>query len=229
MQQRQRQRFTLGVAPQRPTRAASERILAEIEEAESEAASTATELTGTLRLNLPLAFGLREVVPAVAEFATLYPSLSIDVGLSDRVVDLVEEGWDMAVRIGRLGDSSLVARKLAPIRTVLCAAPSYLAEHGMPRKPQDLPTHQCLSYAYPQHSELRSSRAEWILGGPDGPARVPIEGRLQIDNADGLRRASLAGMGLAMLPAIMVAEDIRAGRLVEVLSRHAPPARALKV
>ena len=155
--------------------------------------------------------------------------MKLDIAITDSLPDLMEEGFEAAIRLGKPATPELVARPLQPYRLLLCAAPSYLAEHGMPRKPQDLAAHQCLSYAYPQRSELRSSRAEWTLAGPDGPVGLPVDGRLRIDNADGLRRASLAGMGVAMLPAIMVAEDIRAGRLVEVLASHAPPARPLNL
>ncbi len=206
--QRTTRRLTLTEAGAR-YRSASERILAEIEEAESEAASTATELTGALRLNLPLAFGLREVVPAAAEFAALYPGLSVDVGLSDRVVDLVEEGWDLAIRIGRLGDSTLVARKLAPIRTILCATPSYLAAHGTPNTVADLKVHNCLGYTLP----TPAAADRWAFGA-DGQLVVQVSGTFHANNGDALREAALAGIGLVNQPVFLFDEDLRAGRLV---------------
>ena len=147
---------------------AAERILAEIEEAEGAAAAAVTEPRGTLRLNLPLAFGLRQAVPAIADFAGLYPALTIDIGLTDRFIDLVEEGWDLALRIGQLRDSSLVARKLAPIRTVLCAAPAYLERHGRPATLADLAGHNCLGYTLP----TPASAERWRFGR-DGDDRGP--------------------------------------------------------
>lgn len=184
---------------------------------------------GRLRITAPVIFGNECLIPALKDYCLQYPEVKLDIAVTDSLSDLMEEGFEAAIRLGRPATPELVARPLQPYRLVLCAAPSYLAEHGRPRKPQDLAAHQCLIYAYPQRSELRSARAEWILKGPDGVASVPVDGPMQIDNADGLRRAALAGMGVALLPAVMVAEDIRTGRLAQVLSRHAPPSRALNL
>src|SRR5829696_6316646 len=129
--------------------AACERILGEIEEAEASASLERVEPKGVLRLNVPLTFGFRHIAPAIPEFNRLHPAVSFDLGLADRFVDLIEEGWDLAIRIGRLKDSSLVARRLAPCRTVVCAAPSYLKEHGTPETLDDLAQHNCLGYTLP--------------------------------------------------------------------------------
>src|SRR5689334_13094055 len=123
---------------------ACERILAEIEEADGEAAAEVAEPRGVLRLNAPLSFGFRQVVPALADFAELYPQLTVDLGLTDRFIDLVEEGWDLAIRLGMLRDSSLIARRLAPAWVVLCAAPDYLARRGHPKTAAELAAHNCL-------------------------------------------------------------------------------------
>jgi len=190
----------------------AERILAEVEEAESAAAAEVSEPRGTLRLNLPLAFGLRQAVPAIADFAAQYPGLTIDVGLTDRFIDLLEEGWDLALRIGHLRDSSLVARRLAPIRTVLCASPAYLAARGTPRTLADLAAHDCLGYTLP--SPARAGR--WRFGR-DGAIEVPVSGPFRANNGDALREAALAGLGIVYQPTFLFHEDLRAGRLVPVV------------
>ena len=123
-----------------------ERILADIDDAEATAAAERVEVKGTLRVNAPVSFGVREVAPLMADFARLYPALTVDLGLNDRVVDLVEEGWDVAVRIGRLHDQTMIARKLAPCRTLVAGSPGYLAERGTPRTMADLSAHNCLGY-----------------------------------------------------------------------------------
>ena len=191
---------------------AAERILAEIEEAEGTAAAAVTEPRGTLRLNLPLAFGLRQAVPAISDFAGLYPGLTIDIGLTDRFIDLVEEGWDLALRIGRLRDSSLVARKLAPIRTMVCAAPAYLERHGRPKTLADLAGHNCLGYTLP--TPVNAER--WRFG-KDGAIVVPVSGTIRASNGDALRVAALAGIGIVYQPTFLLSEDLRAGRLVPIV------------
>jgi DNA-binding transcriptional LysR family regulator len=192
--------------------AAAERILAEVEEAELAASAEASEPRGTLRLNLPLAFGVREAVPEVAEFAALHPGLTVDIGLTDRFIDLVDEGWDVALRIGRLRDSGLIARRLAPIRTVLCAAPAYLAAHGTPRTLADLAAHNCLGYTLP----TPANADRWRFGR-DGEHDVAVAGTFRANNGDALRAAALAGIGLMYQPTFLVSEDLRAGRLVPVV------------
>ncbi|MBN9021092.1 MAG: LysR family transcriptional regulator [Rhizobiales bacterium] len=195
--------------------AAAERILAEVEEAESAAAAEASEPRGTLRLNLPLAFGVREAVPAIAAFAVQYPALTIDIGLNDRVIDLLEEGWDMALRIGSLRDSSLVARRLAPIRTVLCASPAYLAARGTPRTVAELAGHDCLGYTLPT-----PAAAERWRFGHDGRIEVPVSGTFRANNGDALRSAALAGIGITYQPTFLFSEDLREGRLVPLVLDH---------
>ena len=201
-------RLTLSEAGHRYLEAC-ERILAEIDEADAEAAADVVEPRGTLRLNVPLSFGFREVVPAVADFMRLYPALTVDLGLTDRYVDLVEEGWDLAIRLGALRDSSLIARKLAPGRVVLCGAPGYLAAHGTPRTIADLKDHNCLGYTMPS----AASANRWFLG-PDGSLSVPVSGTLRANSGDALRAAALAGVGLIYQPTFLVADDLRAARLV---------------
>ena len=194
---------------------ACERILAEIEEAEASASLDRIEPRGTLRLNVPLTFGFRQVVPALTEFSRLYPAVSFDLGLADRYVDLMEEGWDLAIRIGHLKDSSLVARRLAACRTIVCAAPAYLKQHGIPQTPDDLARHNCLAYTLP--SAIGANR--WTFG-TDGDIVVPIQGNLRANNGDALLAAAVAGQGLIYQPTFIVGDSLREGSLVPVLSNY---------
>ena len=197
--------------PASATWQATERILAEIEEAEAAAAEDVVEPRGTLRINAPLVFGLRQVMPAIADFAELYPALTIDIALTDRFVDLIDEGWDIAIRLGSLRDSSLIARSLAPIRVALCASPAYLAARGTPRTIADLAAHNCLGYTLP----TPANAGRWLFGA-DGSIAVPVRGTLVANNGDALRWAAVAGQGLIYQPTFILADDIRAGRLVSL-------------
>lgn len=194
-----------------------ERILSELAEAEAAAAAERVEVTGTLRVNAPVSFGVRELAPLLAEFSRLHPTLTVDLGLSDRVVDLVEEGWDVAVRIGRIQDQTLIARKLARCRILVAASPAYLAERGTPRTVAELSSHNCLGYT------LSSSLGpqQWAFG-IDGRITVPIRGNLRASNGDALVAAALAGQGLIYEPTFLVGDDIRAGRLIALVLDHPP-------
>jgi DNA-binding transcriptional LysR family regulator len=194
---------------------ACERILAEIEEAEASASLDRIEPRGTLRLNVPLTFGFRHIAPALPEFNRLHPAVSFDLGLADRYVDLIEEGWDLAIRIGRLKDSSLVARRLAPCRTVVCASPSYLKDHGTPEKLDELAQHNCLGYTLP--SAIGANR--WTFG-LDGEIVVPVQGNLRANNGDALLAAAVAGQGLIYQPTFIVGDSLRDGSLVPVLGGY---------
>jgi len=192
--------------------AAVERILAEIEEAEASAGLDRIEPRGTLRLNVPVTFGFREIAPALADFSRLYPALRVDLGLADRYVELIEEGWDLAIRVGRLKDSSLVARRLAPCRLMICGAPSYLDRHGVPQSVEDLARHNCLGYTL--SSTISADR--WVFG-TDGDVVVPVKGNLRANNGDALLAAALAGQGLIYQPTFLVGDGLRSGALVRVL------------
>jgi DNA-binding transcriptional LysR family regulator len=147
------------------------RILDAIEEARSAAGALQTVPRGRLRINAPVSFGLLHLAPAVTEFLETYPDVSIEMLVNDRVVDLLEGEFDVGVRIGRLRDSSLIARRIAPIRLAICAAPAYLARHGAPKTPDDLANHNCLEYTYFE------SRGEWRLLDPAGSEiAVPVRG-----------------------------------------------------
>jgi DNA-binding transcriptional LysR family regulator len=187
----------------------SERILSDMEAADAAVASERVEPRGLLRVNVPVVFGTRQIAPLLADFTERYPNVTIELGLNDRLVDLAEEGWDLAIRIGKLRDSSMVARRLAPSRMVVCAAPSYLARHGTPRSVGDLASHNCLGYTLSQ----QASAAEWLFG-KQGDIRVQVKGNLRANNGDALRAATLAGLGVARQPTFIVADDLRAGTLV---------------
>ena len=144
-----------------------ERILAELAEAEATAAAERVEVTGTLRINAPVSFGVRELAPLMADFSRLHPAVVVDMALNDRVVDLVEEGWDIAVRIGRIHDQTLIARKLARCRTLIAGSPTYLAERGMPRTVAELSSHNCLGYTLstdlgPRHWSFGTDGSVWL-------------------------------------------------------------------
>lgn len=189
----------------------SERILAEMEAADAAVSDERVAPRGLLRLNVPVVFGMRQIAPLLPEFAERYPEVIIELGLNDRRVDLAEEGWDLVIRIGKLNESSLVARRLAPNRIVLCAAPSYLAKHGTPRTLAELASHNCLGYTLQQQSSVD----EWLFG-TDGDIRVRISGNLRANNGDALCAATVGGQGLSYQPTFIVADDVRAGRLVIV-------------
>jgi DNA-binding transcriptional LysR family regulator len=209
-------RLTLTEAGRRYLESA-ERILAEVEEAEAATSADRLEVRGVLRVNAPVSFGFREVAPLLAEFTRLHPSITVDLGLNDRFVDLVEEGWDVAVRIGRLRDSTMVARRLAPCRLAVCGSPSYFAERGMPKTVADLTSHNCLGYT------LSKSLGpdEWSFE-VDGRVKVPIKGNLRVNNGDALVTAAVGGQGLIYEPTFVVGDELRAGRLIALTLDHPP-------
>ncbi|MCH9000548.1 MAG: LysR family transcriptional regulator [Proteobacteria bacterium] len=194
------------------------RVVAEAEAAERAVTRLASAPRGRLKVNAPMSFGVRHLAPALPDFMARYPELNVDLTLNDRVVDLVEEGFDLAIRIARLAESSLIARRLAPNRLVLCAAPSYLAAHGAPRAVEDLKGHECLLYSYQAAGDV------WRLCGPGGERRLAVTGRLRINNGDALLAAALGGLGVALLPCFICGQDLRAGRLIQVLPAWSGPA-----
>jgi len=188
---------------------ASERILAELDAADAAVAAERVEPRGLLRLNAPVTFGARQIAPLLAEFARSHPLVTVELGLNDRLVDLAEEGWDLVIRIGSLSDSSLIARRIAPFRTVLCAAPAYLKARGRPRTVQNLAEHNCLGYTL-----SRLTGADRWMFGARGEVTVEVSGNLRANNGDALRAAAIAGQGLIYQPSFVVADELRAGTLV---------------
>jgi len=197
------------------------RIIEEAEAAEAEVGSLAAAPRGRLRINAPMTFGTMHLGPAIPAFLSQYPEIEIDLSLDDRIVDLVHDGYDAAVRISTLGDSSLVARRLAPARHVICASPGYLAQHGRPAQPDDLRRHNCLAYAY------RRTGAEWRVVGDDGPVAVPVHGCLRSNNGDVLMAAALAGVGVVLMPTFIAGPALAAGTLVALFEEALPDGHAI--
>ena len=187
-------------------------ILAEVEDADRVAQALQSTPRGTLRLNTSVAIP-PFLAPVIAEFVTLYPDVSINLTMTDRMIDLVEEGFDLAVRNMLIPDSSLIVRRVASYRFVVCGAPGYFATRGVPKQPADLVQHNCLIYS---HSAWGN---EWRFAGPDGEQSVPVSGNLQANSDNALRLAAVHGQGLALAPTFLVADEIKSGRLVPVLSR----------
>ena len=187
---------------------ASERILAELETADASVAAERLEPRGLLRLNAPVAFGTRQIAPLLVEFTARHPRVTIELGLNDRLVDLAEEGWNLAIRIGNLTSSSLIARRIAPFRVVICAAPSYLKANGRPKTVASLADHNCLGYTLSQ-----GAFDHWKFG-TRADVSVQVSGNLRANNGDALRTAAIAGQGVIYQPTFIVADDLRAGTLV---------------
>jgi DNA-binding transcriptional LysR family regulator len=193
------------------------RMTAELEEAKAEVMLLRRKPRGLLRVSVPMTFGLLQVVPAVPEFLARYPEIELDLQLDDRVVDLIEHGFEVGIRLAQLPDSSLVATKLATCRRVVCATHEYLRRHGTPRVPEDLREHRCLHYTN------LATGATWRLRGAGGESLVPTRGPFQANSSLALKAAVLAHAGLGQFPLFAVAEELRGGQLVTVLDDHALP------
>jgi DNA-binding transcriptional LysR family regulator len=191
-------------------------ILGDIADAESRTSTLQSVPRGRLRVMTPVSFGVHALAPACAKYLDKYPEVAIDLIVSDRPVDMVEEGFEVMVAIGDLIDSTLIARPLFPYRSVVCAAPSYIERNGTPKKPADLSRHTCLGFAHPLASR------KWLLEGPQGPVSVPVSLALTVNNGEALRMAALSGLGIIMQPEVLIAEDIRVGRLIRLLPDFSP-------
>ena len=192
--------------------ARAKEMLAAVDEAESEISSRSGEPSGRLRINAPLSFGVLHLAPLWPRFAQLYPKVSLDIELSDRVVDLVEEGYDLAIRITNLPNSQLVSRQLATTRMIACASPQYLAQHSTPAHPDELAQHEVISYSY------FAARDEWTFTAPhETPVVVHTHARIHANNGDTCRAAALEHQGIILQPDFIVADDLRRGALVELL------------
>jgi len=189
----------------------SVQIIADISEAEQVAGHMVAEPRGVLKITMPLSYGLHRLGPVIAQYAGRYTKVKLDLSLSDRKVDLVEEGFDLAIRIGRLPESGLIARKLGAERSIIVGTSAYLKRHGVPQAPADLANHLCLGYS------LTGTGEEWRLQGPEGLVTVRSSGAIKADNGDILLRAALSDAGLIFQPRFIVEDDIRAEKLVQVL------------
>lgn len=195
------------------------RMLEEAEMAERLVDSLNTEPRGVLRVGASVAFGTLHVAPALAGFLSRYPELSMDLTITDRWIDLAEDGYDVAIRVTGDPPSNLAARKLAPVRRKLCATPGYFKRFGVPRSPADLVNHHCLDYT-------RSGEpGRWRFTGPEGEISVPVSGPLHADDDEALSQAVLSGLGISLLPTFIIGKDLQSGNLQAVLSEYIPVER----
>ena len=214
-------RTTRALSPTEVGQAYYERIRAVIEELDAlgEAVKNRSgSVSGRLKLTAPLSFGNKQLVPALVDFATRFPEVSLEVGFSDRVVNLVDEGFDAAVRIGHQSDASTVVRKLCESRIVLAASPAYLAQHGTPATPQDLGRHDCVV------DTNFKDRDTWHFRLDSKPVTVNVRGSIYLSNADACVAAAEAGLGITQVPSFVAGDAIHAGRLVPLLRGMEPPA-----
>lgn len=186
-------------------------ILSAVQEAEAEVGASTLEAQGPLRIGAPQTFGALHLAGLWGRFAAENPQVTLDIVLSDRTVDLVEEGYDLVVRIARLTESSLVSRPLARTRMVLCASPAYLAAHGTPTDPKELAGHDVISYSY------WASGNTWTFQGPSGEVSVRTRSRIHANNGDTCRAAALADQGIILQPDFLIHEDLGAGSLLELM------------
>jgi DNA-binding transcriptional LysR family regulator len=189
----------------------AQQILGDIEDAERTAQALQTTPRGNLRLNTSVAMP-PFLAPVIAEFLELYPKVSISMSMSDREVDLVEDGFDLAIRNVPIADSSLISRRIATYHFILVGAPKYFAEHGMPEHPSDLVHHNCLKFLGGHWG------SDWRFSGPEGDLSVPVSGNMQANSVNALRLAAVHGQGLTILPSFLVADDLRADRLASALN-----------
>ena len=193
-----------------------QRILQEVAEAEQLIVTQRSSPRGALRLSAPVSFGIQHLSPLLPGFLLRYPEVSVELDLSDRTIDLLAEGFDMAVRIGALADSSLIASPLMPLGMVTCASPSYLAARGVPQTPAELAGHECVLYGH-------SAAVEWPFRLAGRLQRVAVKGRYRVNNGELVRDAAIAGLGIARLPTFIVEDALASGKLVAVLDAFQLP------
>ena len=194
-------------------------VLADVELAERSALELQAAPRGRLRVTAPMSFGSRRLTPAITDYLQRFPDVNVELSLDNRVLDFVDEGYELAIRIGSINDPQLVARPLLPYRMLLAASPAYLARRGTPAHPRELAGHVCLGL-----SNWRR-RDQWRLIGPEGDLYdVPVHGRLVVDHGDALRIAALHDAGIVLQPEVLLADDLAEGRLLTVLPGWEPPA-----
>ena len=188
------------------------RILSDLDEANRSVSERSGPPRGLLRVSLPVAFARLHVAPIVPEFLKSCPGMELELLMTDSVVNLVEDRIDLAIRIGSLESSSLIARKLAPNRRVVCASPAYIRTHGEPQVPADLAKHNCLTFSY------STGDRTWRLAKAGQDEQVRVRGNLRANHSETLREASLAGLGLILMPTWLIGRDLEKGRLRPVLA-----------
>lgn len=198
-------------------------LLTDLEEADACGDEMRIKPRGTLKVHAPITFGTQRLASALKIYAQRYPDVQIDLTLSDRNIDLVEEGFEVAIRVGYLADSGLVARPLKDYQMWLCASPEYLATAGTPQTPQDIAQHNCLSYAYWHKKNL------WKISKDGHTETIQIKGQLTINNGQALRAAAIAGLGIIMQPEVLVGDAVVNGQLVRLLPDYDLPSRPMHV
>jgi len=194
-------------------------ILKKVEDAEAGTAILSGKPKGLLKVTASLWFGSITLTPIICDYLNQFPDVSVELSLSDRFVDIIDEHFDVAIRIGELSDSSLIARKLATVELSICASPTYLNKHGTPTKPEDLKNHECLGF-----TNWRS-QSGWKVVEKALTNQGMSRSRFDSNNGQALRQAALKGIGIILMPKVLLAPDIQAGRLVEVLNEFTPPSR----
>jgi DNA-binding transcriptional LysR family regulator len=198
-------------------------ILRLVHETDAQAQNMRLAPAGTLRVSVPVTFGAEALMPALPEYLARYPEVNVELDMSDRVVDLLADGFEAAIRIGQLApDAGMISRPLAPYRLMICASPDYLARRGTPVLPSDLSEHDCLSF-------MPGALIQWRLSHGKDVCRVPVSGRLKVNNGQALRMGALHGLGIVLQPAILLEADVAAGRLVRVLADYDLPSRPMQI
>lgn len=194
---------------------ASQRIIQELDEADADVMAQRVEAVGRLRINAPLSFGVRFIAPLLPAFSQQYPRVTVELGLSDAQQDLMQDGWDLVIRIGQLADSSLKARRLGDCPMRVCASPEYLARHGTPKRTAELSGHNCLSYTLSPHQ----GQGNWVFGSARD-VLIPVKGDLAANNGDALLTAALAGQGVIYQPDFIVGDAVAQGTLIALELDH---------
>jgi len=192
----------------------SKELLLELNNAELEITSRNVIASGLIRINAPVTFGIKHLSPLWAQFLSNYPDVKLDITLADLVVDLVEEGYDIAIRIATLPSSTLISKRLGSTRLILCASPQYLKKYGTPQHPAELARHSTISYSY------FSTKDEWYFDGPEGKVSVKTNPRIHSNNGDTCRAAAVQGLGIILQPSFLINEDIQAGALIELMPEY---------
>ncbi|MEQ4315689.1 LysR family transcriptional regulator [Pseudomonas syringae] len=205
-------------------------VLGLVAESEQLAEQAQGDPSGTLRITAPLTFGSEVLAPALAEFSRHFPQVRLDLVLTNQRLDMIDNGFDVAVRLGNIPEASpLIARPMQDYTLTICAAPAYMARHGAPTHPEDLRAHNCLPFAYPAGDEWRTAGTQWRMTGPEGEVLVEVDGSLVANTSAGLYQAARAGMGIVMLPDALVQRDLQEGRLVALLPDYHLPRRPMNL
>lgn len=189
----------------------------EAQNAEDAVSQLQGEPQGKLKINAPMSFGLIHMAGLIPEFLLRYPKISIDLVMDDKTVDLIEQGFDVAIRNGELEDSSLIARRLAPIHSIVCASPEYLEKYGTPSTPTELSNHNCLLYSY------SANKDQWQFSNESKEVSVRVDGNYRVNNGEALKQALTKGLGIGRLPSFIAGDAIREGKLVNIFPDYSMP------